>query len=148
MSLKKEFFKMLNVIPYEEFYLYGQTFKTLFRITEDLKIEYKINKDTWIPSGISLRNLIIGEYANGAPLFIEKILQPLTEKEKLAVEYAKSCGYKYLAKEKDGTVLMFNDMPVRTERCWLKSAYVDKMNILELPISFIKWEDEPYYIGD
>ena len=27
-------------------------------------------------------------------------------------------------------------------------TYIDKANIVELPISFIKWEDEPYYIGN
>ena len=135
----KEIFKMLNVKPFEEFEINNHLHT--YRLTNELMLQFKKNEVLWINAEDGLTYILNGAYT------IRKNFQP-TEKEKLALDYAKACGYKWLAKEKDGTVVMFERKPIRTERHWAKDEYIDKANVLEIPLSFIKWEDEPYYIGN
>ena len=140
MNYSEKIFKILNIKPYEEFKI-NEHLHT-YRLTEKLLLEFKLSETSWVEANPGLSYILNGTF------IIKKALQPTTDKEKLAINYAKACGYKWLAKEKDGTILMFDNKPIRTERHWVKECYVDKANILELPISFIKWEDEPYYIGN
>lgn len=143
MNYNESIFKLLNIRPMEKFKV-KETPDSLYRIDIDLKIQisYDENGFKWYYLENSLHKFLNGTFT------IEKIKEPKTEKEQLAINYAKACGYKWIAKEKDGTILMFDNKPIRTEHHWVKECYVDKANILELPMSFIKWEDEPYYIGD
>ena len=121
-----------------------ETPDSLYRIDTDLKIQisYDENGFKWYYLENSLHKFLNGTFT------IEKIKGSKTEEEQLAINYAYACGYKWIVKEKDRTVLMFNKKPIRGERHWFKNNFNDKANILEIPISFIEWEDEPYYIGD
>lgn len=144
MNYSEEIFKMLDVKPYEEFEIKNRMY--IFRLTDNLILQKKLLNGIWIKTNetlgdISLRDILSGNFE------IKKNIV-FTDKEKLAIDYAKACGYKWIAKEKEGTVLMFDKKPIRGERHWFKNNYKDKANIVELPISFIKWEDEPYYIGN
>lgn len=76
-----------------------------------------------------------------------------TEMEQLAIDYALACGYHWLAKDKDGSVYTYKKKPYKDTsiEAWGDSAndYTNNIFEIELPISFLSWEDdEPYYIGD
>ena len=85
----------------------------------------------------SIRYLITGEFS---------VIKDLTEKEKIAIEYAKACGCNWIAKDKHGEIYAFASKPSKSE--FLSYWYDEGICIrLYLPISFIHWEDkEPYKI--
>ena len=79
---------------------------------------------------------------------IIKIPQPTAE-EKLAIDYARACGFKWLAKDKNKTLAAYKEKPQKGTNEWLNTTN-DCYDWIEiyLPISFISWEDEePFYIG-
>ena len=76
---------------------------------------------------------------------IVKIPHPTAE-EQLAIDYARACGRKWIATDKYGTAA-FEKKPVKGKYVWLHSEH-GKCFEIHLPISFLSWEDEPFYIGD
>lgn len=155
MNYSKQIFKMLGIEPWEEFKIPGYNSDLSFCISETLLICCKCSPtDTWsctnslIPD---LRSLL-----NGTKTII-KIPKP-TPDEQLAIDYAKKCGYKWLAKNKDGYVYAYKNKPIKDTDC----SYWEDTNaynwdtddeilgiLIQIPISFIHWEDnEAYYIGD
>jgi hypothetical protein len=93
-------------------------------------------------SQINISDIITGNFS------IIKIKKPTTEAEQLAIKYARTGGFKYLVKDKDGSVAAYESRPIRGEKRWFKENHKVRSVEIALPISFIKWEDEPYYIGD
>lgn len=67
------------------------------------------------------------------------------EIDKLFVQL-KSCGFKWIAKNKNGEVYAYETRPVRFDsKSWCGSQTVK----IDIPILFLSWEDnEPYYLGD
>lgn len=65
--------------------------------------------------------------------------------DKLFVQL-KSCGFKWIAKNKNGEVYAYETRPVRFDsEMWCGSQTVK----IDIPILFLSWEDnEPYYLGD
>ena len=86
---------------------------------------------------ISIKHLITGDFS---------VIKDLTEKEKIAIEYAKACGCNWIAEDKCGIIWAYRSKPKKTGVLWMQ----DDDNIcikICLPISFIHWEDEePYKI--
>ena len=144
MNYSKQIFKMLGIKPWEEFKIPGYNSDLSFCISETLLLYCKCSPtDTWsctnslIPD---LRSLL-----NGTKTII-KIPKP-TPDEQLAIDYAKKCGCKWLAKNRGDTYYAYNRKPKKEQFGWVvKDGEAIKIHI---PISFIHWEDdEPYYIGD
>lgn len=148
MNYSEEIFKMLGVKPYEEFKLdfENKSYQSyLYRITNDLRIEVKVNTMTsWkLSTFISIRLILSGERK------IIKILKP-TKEEQLVIDYARLCGYNWIAKDKDERCFTYKLKPLKIEIAW-DSDFSDYTPALELGynLSFLSWKDnEPYYIGD
>ena len=73
MSYLQQFFNMLGIEQNEGFKLTGQPDDLLYRIKENLNIEFRNPANQWISSGISLSNIITGKYSDGRECKIIKI---------------------------------------------------------------------------
>lgn len=87
----------------------------------------------------SIKHLIIGNFS---------VIKDLTEKEKIAIEYAKACGCNWIAEDESGIIYAYTFKPKKTSFGYWESDTDNDMCIkICLPISFIHWEDEePYKI--
>ena len=144
MNYSKQIFEMLGIEPWEEFRIPGYNSNLSFCISETLALYCKCSPtDTWsctnslIPD---LRSLL-----NGTKTII-KLPKP-TPDEQLAIDYARKCGCKWLAKNRGDACYAYNRKPKKEQFGWVvKDGEAIKIHI---PISFLHWEDdEPYYIGD
>lgn len=147
----KQIFEMLGVEPEEEF-------KTRHRIYNSDQQLYKIDRKLNVFGFYSAEWIELDEthllqmLLNGDAKII-KIPHPTAE-EQLAINYARACGCKWIAKDKDKTVTAFKEKPYKNYKesaeTWINPTFnrSDWME-LHLPISFLSWEDEePFYIGD
>ena len=144
MDYREKIFDMLDIKPNEVFKIKQHCGE--YRLTEDLMLEYNFgeeDKENWMPFSLKndLRFLLNGKYT------IVK-LSKLTEEEQLAIKYARAGGFKYLVKDKFGFVAAYETKPIRGGSHWFKENSKVRAVEIALPISFIKWEDEPYYIGN
>ena len=128
---------------------YGLCFKikgriALYRIDDNLKLHCSTLHNEYVERDSS--NAIIIDILRG-----KKIIIPTpTEKEQLAIDYAKTCGCKYLTKNRSGKISAFDTKPFKIGSMWVckGEGYTAGLQI-GIPISFINWDDEePYYIGD
>lgn len=145
----KQIFDLLGVEPGKEFRLWyynsdmnKRTFAETFMLTANLDLCYfdtKIKCDGYP----HLHGILNNTFK------IIKIFHPTTE-EQLAIDYARACGMKWLAKDKNKTVAAFKEKPKKGAGQWLNTSNdFDDWIELYLPISFLSWEDEePFYIGD
>jgi hypothetical protein len=65
----------------------------------------------------------------------------LTPEEQTVINYCKLCGYKYLAKDKDGAIWAHKEKPVKRSLMWLN---IDDNDVIEIKynLSFLSWGDE------
>lgn len=139
----KKIFDILNVEPYEEFRLKEAESDYTYRITKDLKFEYRRNNDGWMLQPDYNRIRIIQILTDEQTII--KIPKP-TKTEQIAIEYAKACGYNWIARDKNGYLNAFEEKPHRFhDEEW--TSYTSHYMRIEIDILFIQWEDEPYYIG-
>lgn len=146
MNYVDKVFEMLRVEPKEEFYIRAtgkiqrgcEDKKIVFRITEELLVELKTIQGNFVGGAYSIMDILKGR---AEIVKIPKQIKP-TKNEQLAIDYTRLCGYKWLAKDKDGRVYAFEEKPVKLSKQWgcnCNSLYVP------ISISFISWEDdEPY----
>lgn len=149
----KQIFDMLGVEPEKEFklkFMGGDQFI-------QTKGKYKFDKSLrtfWFNDNIGewRRDLdaMFLAILNGTAQIV-KIPHPTAE-EQLAIDYARACGYKWLAKDEDKHVYAYISKPQKNNgHCvWAVNGSSDEdALIIGIDIFFIRWEDEePYYIGD
>ena len=140
MDYIKQIFEMLGVEPYETFKIQGM--KETFVIDNDLNLLLTDERGHFAYY-LSISEILRGEYK------IIKRIKPTAE-EQLAIDYARACGCKWIAKDKNKTVAAFKEKPQKGENGWINTTNnLDDWIELYLPISFIHWEDEePFFIGD
>lgn len=150
----KQIFEMLRVKP-------GHIFKLKeipnysYKLTNNLKLYVRSDADKkWFTD---LENRTLFMILKGVFNIVKKI--DLTPEEQLAIDYARVCGGKWIAKDSDGTVNAFDKKPekeyyrglaLESQGHW-NTYDRDSYKCFELliDISFIHWEDEePFYIGD
>ena len=135
MDYAKYIFDKLNVKPYEEFKLEGEDL--LYRLDEQLNVEGKFTSIGWSRSAHTIQSILNGTYS---------IIKFPSKEDQIVIDYAKLCGYKYIAKDKNGDVCMYQEKPIKHYTQWVAMGGLKP--ILH-PISLVSWEDEePYYIGD
>lgn len=145
----KKVFDILGVEPNERFKIKyrknNQICNAIYFIKEDLNI-YAETKTTERLTDLKIRDLLIEHY--------EIIKLPkVTEKEQLAIDYARACGCNWIAKDSNGTIFGYHDKP---KKSMSDDSYHNDVwdyggqNIkIAIPIAFLSWADEePYYIGD
>lgn len=140
MNYSEQIFEMLGIKPYEEFYLSINQFQRKYRINQDLKLE--IDWNGWTSSAYHLGELLIDT---------SKIIKipKLTKEDQVIIDYARLCGYNWIAQNKNECCHAFTEKPIRDGESWTRHP-VDhkKAMFLSCPLSFLLWENEPYYIGD
>lgn len=138
-------FKILGVKPNERFRIKGNnnTLPYLYKIDKSLTVLsfYEDNeKWKWKPiySSTILKSLLNGTYT------IVKFSK-MTKKEKIAIDYAKACGYKWMAKDSDNKVFAYKEKPIKGNGKWYLAYGGDNIALIEIPISFIHfYDDEPF----
>lgn len=139
----EDVFKLLGLSPDEVFKV--KSFSNGdYIITQDLMVYVSVKKGCWAKSAYT-----IADFLNGTLKIYKKPVP--TEIEKFAISYALACGYHWLAKDSDGDIYAYAERPYKTFVGWAYKGNYSKGKILkiDLPISFLSWEDEePYYIGD
>lgn len=113
-----------------------------YKITQDLMVYVNVKKGCWAKSAYT-----IADFLNGNLAICKKPIP--TEIEQLAINYALACGYHWLAKDSDGDIYAYIEKPQKKSVAGIWNINGNSMIKIELPISFLSWEDEePYYIGD
>ena len=132
-------FEILGVKPNECFKIKGSI--GLYRIDDNLKLHCSALRNEDVERNSS--NAIIIDILRG-----KKVISPTpTEKEQLAIDYAKALGCKWIAKDKEDLFYAFTEKPHKMTTVW--NAKNREHYVINIPISFIHWDDEePYYIGD
>ena len=142
----KQIFEMLGLKPNEKFKIKG-VLGFSYRLTNKLSL-YCCDDETkkWFPviSNKDFIRILTGYFE------IEKSPKP-TEIEQLAIDYAKACGCKWMAKDQDRKIIAYSCRPRKNEInvYWVCDSTSDlKLVLIDLEISFIHSEDEePFYIG-
>lgn len=156
----KQIFDMLGVEPEEEFRLKFDGGDEFIQT----KGKYKLDKSLgtlWFNENIGewRRDLdaIFLDILNGTAQIV-KIPHPTAE-EQLAIDYARACGCKWMAKDKNKKVFAFKNKPIKADPqindniksvgIWVNEVDGAGWIPIGIPISFLSWEDkEPFYIGD
>lgn len=138
-------FDILGVEPFEEFFIADEEYAGVkYYIDYDLKI-YAMRSDSDFGIEEERSDIIILDILKNK-LKIQKIYKP-TKKEQLAIDYAKALGCKWIAKDREDSIYAFTEKPHKMETVW--DIENGKYYVIQIPISFIHWDDEePYYIGD
>ena len=142
-------FDLLGVEPYEEFTILNEDFLgRRFGIYLDLTVYENIRDSFEKEIPLVESNRIIADILR-KNLTIQKAPE-ISEKEQLAIDYAKTCGCKYLTKNRSGKISAFDTKPFKIGSMWVCKGEVYTAGLqIGIPISFINWDDEePYYIGD
>lgn len=141
-ELTKQIFKELDLLPDEEFYIKEFNSNNKYKITQDLYFYMKnSNSNNWFPyTSQNIADLVTGK------LTIKKIKKP-TEDDLAVLKYAKICGAKYVAKDKNGDIFMYYQLPYKIDDgnsfFHNKWTNIDKDYLqINAPISFISWEDD------
>ena len=131
-------FKLLGLSPDEVFRI-DNFFNTDYKITQELNVYMYAGRECWLKSEYT-----IADFLNGTLKIYKKPVP--TEKEQLAIDYAKARGCKWIAKDKDDLIYAFTEKPHKTRTVW--NVENGEFYVINIPISFIHWDDEePYYIG-
>lgn len=131
-------FKMLGVQPGEEFKLAAEEY--IYRFDGQLYLYFKIRQDSWNASKFTLHDIITGKVK------IIKIPK-ISKGAQTVIDYAKLCGFNYLAKDSSGDVFAFKCKPYKLGHDWVVEPFTPYTKVYH-PVSFLSWEDEePYYIG-
>lgn len=80
----------------------------------------------------------------------EEYVEPiaLTEAEKIILKNLDS-NYKYIARDKDGSLYIFNEKPTKEDEFWDTPSYYCRLEAFEHLFKFVQWEDtEPYEIAE
>lgn len=135
----KQIFNMLGVEPEEEFKL-GRGHSLNYFIDKELTLRVVNRSGAKLVSfDYKLQDILTGK------IKIVKIPHPTAE-EQIAIDYARVCGLKWLAKNKNNTVFAFEGKPIKGVEYWILTNA--KIASIDIPISFLSWEDEePFYIG-
>lgn len=141
MDYSEKIFEILGVKPYEEFKIADEKETYVYRITNILRIEVKIDNAWLLSNFVHIGDILIG-YKK-----IIKIQKP-TKEEQLVIDYAKLVGYNWIAKDMDGNCYAYDTKPIKNLKNEMWGNDNSTTN-LEYNLSFLSWEDdEPYYIGD
>lgn len=138
-------FEILGVKPNEYFKMIDAEFNEesngLYCIDDNLKLHCSALRSEYVERDSS--NAIIIDILRG-----KKIIIPTpTEKEQLAIDYARALGCKWIAKDIDSLIYAFTEKPQKMTAVW--DVEKGEHFVINIPISFIHWDDEePYYIGD
>ena len=102
---------MLGVEPDEKFKLKKKSkdyfLKSYYKITPELSVICKdVQTGSWLSTTTSIIDFLLDKYE------IIKIPK-LTKKEQLAIDYARACGYNWIAKDKAGLCFAFKNKPVK-----------------------------------
>lgn len=152
MDYTKQIFEMLGVEPEEEFrlkFIGGDEFiqtKGKYKLDKNLKtFWFNDNICEWRRDLDAMFLAILNGTAQ-----IVKIPHPTAE-ELLAIDYARACGFKWMAKDEGGTIHAFEHKPVKSadRKYWFSNELNTRIIAIGLPISFLQCDDEePFYIGD
>lgn len=136
MNYSKYIFKLLKIKPEEAFRVNG--LHCLYKITENLEILCYRNCGWCTTNTLTIGDILVGKC---------KIIKNITEREKLAIDYARACGMNWLCKDENGNIYAYEQKPDKLHGEWVVDfgSYVK----IHIPIFFLSWKDEePYYIGD
>lgn len=137
----EDVFKLLGLSPDEVFKVKNLS-NGGYKITQELMVYVNVDKGRWTKSAYT-----IADFLNGNLAICKKPIP--TETEQLAINYALACGYHWLAKDLGGDIYAYIEKPQKKSVAGIWDINGNSMIKIELPISFLSWEDEePYYIGD
>ena len=147
MNYRDKMWEMLGVEPNEEFKLGGALCTMIYLIDDEFNLWYK--EEDSLYKRLSDYN-VIDILCDPTLAIIKLPKKPTpTTQEQIAIDYAKACGCRWLAKDARGIVYGYKNKPVKTtDNSWRDKTLVYSVYI-QIPISFLSWHDsEPYHIGD
>ena len=73
----------------------------------------------------------------------------LTDKQKVAILYAKANECNWIVKDIEGDVLAFRKKPINSYGFWLQDEKDVAPETISIDFPFLSWKDtEPFFIGD
>lgn len=159
MNYRKQIFDMLCVDPDETFTVLYNTEGEIFKMRtcrpkidddSEVAVSHHLDEDLsgWIRCGEDqewerephlLNRILSGQY------IIQR--SPKRREEKLALAYAKACGYQWMAKNPDGATVAYVEAPIKDQNGFWQSGGMKLL--IQVPIRFLTgMEDEPWPIGE
>lgn len=141
----KDVLNVLSIQPYKKFFIVNRdnhADKEIYYF--DSELELRTARKHTICDKYSLIDIIRGRYK-----IVKVPIHDITEKEQLAIDYAKACGHKWLVKNRCGSIVAYRSEPQKNKIAgyWENGGWIGME--IKIPISFLSWYDEePYYIGD
>ena len=136
--MKIDLCKLFGVEEGEEFKVNGKD--TIYFITDNI-LQYKINSYHSKVSQLKINEIIKITKLPKKKQFSQDTLNFFKCIDK---------RWRYIAKDKNGTISAFGSKPTKKERCWLNHEGFDCLDVFKDSLfDEIKWEDEePIYIDD
>jgi hypothetical protein len=145
MNHSSKIFEILGVKPNKNFKIKVAGSKEVadydYFISDNLSVYYHSAPGCVKKSEYTIQHFIRGDVK------IVKIVKSfiVTSKEKAAIDYARACDCKWIARDRGSDLWAYNYMPIKADDYWY---WQDRCVPIWVDISFIKWEDkEPFYIG-
>ena len=147
MNNVEKILKVIGLKPNQEFST-SDNFE-VFRVTEDLEVQRKMSDNGWDKAGIDIKWLLLKRTPSGSPININIVK---TKEESIVIDYVKLCGFKWLTKDRDGSIWAFKEKPTMKDNnkwCLVTASTQSPISIrIYHPLDFLSWEDEePHYIG-
>ena len=141
--MKIDLCKLLRVKEGEEFKIEGYNLEYRYKVYNNRIQYFDEVLEQWNYSSLSVNALVTSE------------LIKLPKKKKFSqdtLNFFKCIDkrWRYIAKDKNGTISAFGSKPTKKERCWLNYEGFDCLDVFKDSLfTEIKWEDEePIYIDD
>ena len=141
--MKIDLCKMLGVEEKEEFKIEGCDYNYRFRVYNNRIQHFDKELKLWEYSTLTVNALAGSEIIK---------LPKKKEFSQDTLNFFKCIDkrWRYIAKDKNGTISAFGSKPTKKERCWLNYEGFDCLDVFKNSLfTEIKWEDEePIYIDD
>ena len=141
--MKIDLCKMLGVEEKEEFKIEGCDYNYRFRVYNNRIQHFDKELKLWEYSTLTVNALAGSEIIK---------LPKKKEFSQDTLNFFKCIDkrWRYIAKDKNGTISAFGSKPTKKERCWLNYEGFDCLDVFKDSLfDEIKWEDEePIYIDD
>lgn len=135
MDYVNKIFELLGVQPKEEFYLIGKPAENdiNYYLDSSLNVYGWYDDGKAYKSNISIQDILINKVK------IIKNKKP-SKAEQIAIEYAKACGCKWMAKDQNGDIYAYKHKPEKLEDMWKDEISKFYLKI-EISMSFLSWMD-------
>lgn len=143
-DVTEKVFKALGIKPNEKFKIKEDNSGDSYYLDENLSGYCVESDNSLLPFNADfLQDILRGK------IEIVKLPKEPTKEDKIIIDYARLFGYNWIAVDGDGEIIVSEYELQRSggKTHWTPKGTFKNFDYLGGKLSFLSWEDEPYYIG-